>query len=278
MKKILSIAAVSVFATSMLTIGANASEKKSCCFSDCANELKTSVSLKNDTVKKCSSNDDDEIIRKLLEECEKLCNDKINHGCTVPDHIIPDNNPNKDESSTVKPWLPPFDGNNSPETDNENNNSGNNESGGTQNGTGSSGNTNQNIPGNTQSGTNQSYINEIVSLVNKERAAYGLQPVTANNTPLSKAAQKRAQEQATLFSHTRPSGNNWSSVLSEFGVSYRKAGENVAYGQQSAKEVMNAWMNSSGHRANILNEEFTEIGVGVYNKNGTYYWSQLFIG
>jgi uncharacterized protein YkwD len=81
-----------------------------------------------------------------------------------------------------------------------------------------------------------------------------------------------------MFSHTRPSGNKWTTVLSEFGISYRKAGENVAYGQRSASEVMSAWMNSDGHRANILGNGYTQLGVGHYKKNGTDYWAQIFIG
>ena len=59
-------------------------------------------------------------------------------------------------------------------------------------------------------------------------------------------------------------------------MSFRRSGENIAYGQSTPQQVMNAWMNSSGHRANILNENFTTIGVGYTVINGTAYWAQLF--
>lgn len=126
-------------------------------------------------------------------------------------------------------------------------------------------------------GQHSSYVSSIIELVNIEREKNGLSKLSATNSALSKAALKRAEEQAISFSHTRPDGSQWSTVLSEYGVSYSSAGENVAYGQSSPSEVMNAWMNSKGHRENILSGNFTEIGVGVYYKNGTYYWSQLFI-
>lgn len=61
-------------------------------------------------------------------------------------------------------------------------------------------------------------------------------------------------------------------------MTYRTAGENIAYGQSTPAEVMNGWMNSSGHRANILKSDFKEIGIAAFYKNGRYYWVQLFIG
>ena len=67
-------------------------------------------------------------------------------------------------------------------------------------------------------------------------------------------------------------------LLDEQGVNYMSAGENIAYGQRTPEEVMNAWMNSQGHRENILNSRYTSIGVGCYqSSNGTLYWTQLFI-
>ncbi len=115
----------------------------------------------------------------------------------------------------------------------------------------------------------------VVDLVNQERAAAGLAPLSVDVT-VSRAAQKRAQELVTTFSHTRPNGTSCFTVLQEYGVSYMGAGENIAAGQRSAQEVMHAWMNSEEHRANILNGSFTEIGVGVYTVGGTTYWCQLF--
>ena len=86
----------------------------------------------------------------------------------------------------------------------------------------------------------------------------------------------RAKESAQSFSHTRPNGSSFSTALTEAGVSYRTAGENIAYGQSTPQQVMNAWMNSSGHRANILHANYTTIGVGYTVINGTAYWAQLF--
>ena len=122
-----------------------------------------------------------------------------------------------------------------------------------------------------------SYVIQVLSLVNEERAKEGL-PALSLNTSLSGAASVRAEEIQTSFSHTRPGGKDFSTVLKESGISYRAAGENIAYGQTSAQKVMNDWMNSAGHRANILNSSYTEIGIAhVESPSGTDYWVQLFI-
>jgi uncharacterized protein YkwD len=89
----------------------------------------------------------------------------------------------------------------------------------------------------------------------------------------------RAEELIQSFSHTRPDGTSCFTAFDEFGVDYRAAGENIAAGQKTPEDVVNSWMNSSGHRANILSENFTAIGVGVAEDvNGTLYWVQMFIG
>lgn len=119
------------------------------------------------------------------------------------------------------------------------------------------------------------YAAEVLRLVNQERAKAGLSALTTNST-LQAAADKRAQETVQSFSHTRPNGTKFSTALQEFGVPFRTAGENIAYGQKSPQEVVTGWMNSPGHRANILNGNFGKIGIGVYQSNGTIYWSQLF--
>lgn len=115
---------------------------------------------------------------------------------------------------------------------------------------------------------------QVLSIVNSERAKYGLEALTYDSL-LTSAANIRAEEIKTLFSHTRPDGRSCFTALDEVGYSYRKAGENIAYGQRSAEEVMTAWMNSEGHRANILGD-YDYIGIGVYEKGGTIYWSQFF--
>lgn len=129
---------------------------------------------------------------------------------------------------------------------------------------------------NDDSKNNSSFGNQVLQLVNVERSKAGLSKLTMDST-LSAAAQKRAVEIETSFSHTRPNGTKFSTVLAEYGISYRTSGENLAYGQRSPEEVVNGWMNSPGHRANILNGNFNKIGIGVHQgSNGTIYWSQLF--
>ncbi len=120
-----------------------------------------------------------------------------------------------------------------------------------------------------------SYASEVLRLVNVERSKAGLSAFTTNTT-LQAAANKRSQEISQSFSHTRPSGEGFSTVLKEFNISFRAAGENIAYGQKTPQAVVDGWMNSSGHRANILNANYNKIGIGVYEKNGVLYWTQLF--
>lgn len=116
---------------------------------------------------------------------------------------------------------------------------------------------------------------EVVRLVNIEREKNGLSALKSDNSRLNKAADIRAEEIVTVFSHTRPSGADCFSALIEYGVKYRMAGENIAYGYTTPEKVVEGWLNSKGHRENILNPSFTHIGVG-YNKNGNS-WVQLFI-
>lgn len=142
---------------------------------------------------------------------------------------------------------------------------------------GGQGGTGNEQPDSEKPGVNQdNAAAQVVKLVNEERAKAGLAPLTVDNT-VTNAAQKRAHEIETSFSHTRPNGSDFSTALKEAGVNYRSAGENIAYGQDSAARVMQDWMNSAGHRANILNGSFTKIGVGHYKSaSGVDYWTQLF--
>lgn len=120
------------------------------------------------------------------------------------------------------------------------------------------------------------YVKQVLDLVNEERAKAGIAPLTANASA-EKAAAVRSQEIKSNFSHTRPNGSGFSTALTEAGVKFRSSGENIAYGQNTPQEVMQGWMNSAGHRANILNQDFTSIGIGHYeDANGTDYWTQLF--
>lgn len=120
------------------------------------------------------------------------------------------------------------------------------------------------------------FAEQVVNLVNAERAKAGLKALQIDEK-VAAAANVRAKEIKQSFSHTRPNGSSFSTALKEQGVSYRGSGENIAYGQLSPEAVMNGWMNSDGHRANILNANFTHIGVGHFQDgNGTNYWAQLF--
>ena len=120
------------------------------------------------------------------------------------------------------------------------------------------------------------FAEQVVELVNQERTKAGLNAVTLDQN-IASAALVRAKEIETSFSHTRPNGSKFSTALTEQGVTFKGAGENIAWGQKSPEAVMQAWMNSEGHRANILNKNFTKIGVGYYqNAAGRNFWRQLF--
>jgi len=126
------------------------------------------------------------------------------------------------------------------------------------------------------------YAAEVVRLTNLERANDGRTALANTHRQLNAAAQKRAQEIAVKYdsNHLRPDGRKWSTVLAEYGITYRVAGENIAMGQRSPAAVVAAWMNSPGHRSNILGLQanFNYIGVGVVQKaNGTLCWVQLFL-
>lgn len=126
-------------------------------------------------------------------------------------------------------------------------------------------------------GSQDAYADQVVRLVNEERAKAGLAALKVH-TKAESAALLRAKEIERSFSHTRPNGSGFSTVLTSAGISFKSAGENIAYGQKTPAAVMSDWMNSSGHRANILNSGFTSIAVGHYqNSAGVDYWVQLFL-
>ena len=122
-----------------------------------------------------------------------------------------------------------------------------------------------------------SYENEVIRLVNEIRAQNGLKPLTAN-WELSRIARYKSEDMSNnrYFSHTSPTYGTPFQMIKAFGLSYRSAGENSAYGYGTPAAVVNGWMNSSGHHANILNASYTQIGVG-YCASGNY-WTQMFIG
>jgi len=120
------------------------------------------------------------------------------------------------------------------------------------------------------------YEAEVVRLVNKERTSRGLSPLT-HNWELSRVARYKSQDMRDrkYFSHTSPTYGSPFEMMKSFGISYRTAGENIARGYSTPRAVVDGWMNSAGHRANILNSSFKEIGVG-YVPEGNY-WTQMFI-
>lgn len=121
------------------------------------------------------------------------------------------------------------------------------------------------------------FENEVIRLVNEIRVQNGLQALSAD-WELSRVARYKSQDMVDnrYFSHTSPTYGTPFQMIRAFGLSYRSAGENIAYGYAAPQAVVNAWMNSSGHRANILNASYTRIGVGYVSAG--HYWTQMFIG
>ena len=130
------------------------------------------------------------------------------------------------------------------------------------------------IPGSTEE-SRKALAGEVLSLVNEERAKYGLKPLSTN-AKLAEAATIRATETTQLFDHKRPNGEDCFTIIDEMNIDCMGASENIAAGQRSAEQVMNSWMNSPGHRANILGDS-DEVGIGVVLGPKGLYWAQLFI-
>ena len=132
-----------------------------------------------------------------------------------------------------------------------------------------------NIP--TLNASVDAYEREVVRLVNLERAKAGVSPLEYD-WQLSRVARYKSEDMQKnkYFSHTSPTYGSPFNMMKSFGISYKTAGENIARGYQTPSAVVNGWMNSKGHRANILNSSFTHIGVG-YVASGNY-WTQMFVG
>jgi uncharacterized YkwD family protein/spore coat assembly protein SafA len=120
---------------------------------------------------------------------------------------------------------------------------------------------------------------EVIQLVNQERAKYGLKPLTPQ-WELSRVARYKSNDMRdqNYFEHTSPTYGSPFQMIRNFGITFRMAAENIAVGQETPQEVMKGWMNSPGHRQNILNPQFTHIGCGL-SRGGKwgYYWTQMFI-
>ena len=186
-------------------------------------------------------------------------------GSPIKPSTTPDNstNNNGNSNTTTKP--------------NNNNNS-------NSNATTKPNNNNNNSNATTKPSTStqnfSEYQKQVLDLVNAERTKRGLNPLTLD-AKLSNTATLKSQDMINkgYFDHTSPTYGSPFDMMQQFGISYRSAGENIAMGQRTPQEVMNSWMNSSGHRANILNSSFTTLGVGIAkDANGTIYWTQMFIG
>ena len=124
--------------------------------------------------------------------------------------------------------------------------------------------------------TAAAYEQEVIRLVNALRQEHGLKPLSYD-WELSRVARYKSQDMKDnrYFSHTSPVYGTPFQMIKSFGISYRSAGENIARGYATPQAVVNGWMNSSGHRANILNPDYTHIGVGYVS--GGNYWTQMFI-
>ncbi len=120
---------------------------------------------------------------------------------------------------------------------------------------------------------------EVLKLVNQARAENRLNPLSwADDLADIARAHSADMIERGFFSHTNPDGQSPFDRIKSNGISYRAAAENIAYGQPDAEAVMNSWMNSAGHRANILNENLKEIGIGAVKDSGeTVYWTQVFV-
>ncbi|MEH7418680.1 CAP domain-containing protein [Neobacillus drentensis] len=129
----------------------------------------------------------------------------------------------------------------------------------------------------TTSSTLSAYEQKVLDLTNQERAKNGLTALKVDTT-LSKVARTKSLDMSNnnYFSHTSPTYGSPFDMMKTFGITYKSAGENIAMGQKTPEEVVQAWMNSDGHRANILNANYNYIGVG-YAEQGNY-WTQEFIG
>ncbi|MFZ7944889.1 MULTISPECIES: CAP domain-containing protein [Bacillaceae] len=121
------------------------------------------------------------------------------------------------------------------------------------------------------------YVQQVIDLTNAERSKNGL-PALKADSQLNGVAQKKSldMQQKNYFSHTSPTYGSPFDMMRDFGVTYKSAGENIAQGQRTPQEVVTAWMNSEGHRKNILSSNFTHIGVG-FEDTGKH-WTQMFIG
>lgn len=128
----------------------------------------------------------------------------------------------------------------------------------------------------SQASYNREFADKVIELINAERAKEGI-PALQKDTTITNAADTRAKETVTLFSHQRPNETSWITALIENNVFFSAAAENIAKGQTTPAQVVKAWMESPSHRQNIMNSNYNKIGVSCYVDNNVYYWEQLFV-
>ena len=185
-------------------------------------------------------------------------------GCSdnnCPDVELP-SEPDTDKPATNKPgWLPDISVPSKPDTETPDTETPDTSKPGTG----------------TEVSSQTAYENKVLELVNVERSKNGLKPLTMDES-VRKVARTKSTDmrQNKYFDHNSPVYGSPFDMLKQFGISYRSAGENIAQGYQTPEAVVKGWMNSPGHRANILNSSFTHIGIG-YDAQG-HYWTQMFIG
>ena len=133
------------------------------------------------------------------------------------------------------------------------------------------------LPTNYSTTIQSSAEQKILELMNEKRVAAGLKPLTMDNTLLDVARYKSNHMiQYNYFSHTNPDGTNWINWLKTLGYKYTATAENIAYNSYDPVELFNQWWNSSGHRQNMMNPNYTKVGIGVLKGNGKYMGTQTF--
>ncbi|MCO8911291.1 sporulation protein [Clostridioides difficile] len=260
-----------------------------------ASSLENNVNISNkslvysNTKYKFSAKPNCSVKPELKPDKDNSCKDKNHNDKNCNNTNKPEDNNNSDSTNKPDNNKPesnkPEDNNNSGSTNKPDNNKPDDNKPEDNNNSGSTDKPDNNKPddNNNSGSTSESfsaYQKEVVDLVNIERAKAGLNPLTLDSS-ISNVATKKSQDMIddNYFSHNSPTYGSPFDMLKKFGISYKTAGENIAMGQKTPKEVVNAWMNSEGHRKNIMNPNFSKIGVGVAQKSGgSIYWTQIFVG
>ncbi|HEK4784471.1 TPA: sporulation protein [Clostridioides difficile] len=255
-----------------------------------ASSLENNVNISNkslvysNTKYKFSAKPNCSVKPELKPDKDNSCKDKNHNDKNCNNTNKPEDNNNSDSTNKPDNNKPesnkPEDNNNSGSTDKPDNNKPESNKPEDNNNSDSTNKPDDNNNSGSTSESFSAYQKEVVDLVNIERAKAGLNPLTLDSS-ISNVATKKSQDMVdnNYFSHNSPTYGSPFDMLKKFGISYKTAGENIAMGQKTPKEVVNAWMNSEGHRKNIMNPNFSKIGVGVAQKSGgSIYWTQIFVG